>query len=285
MKPPTFLRVVGSDVGEHGPAGALVLALVRYVLDLPGERSGRILIDGEMWWQATYTEIGAAALGGMGKYSVGRIMVALVESGALLACQPRSAAGVQTRAYRPAKCDSAPPLTSRVRNRISPDLQSAKSQRGGANSQHPGANSQQGCCDSALSSSSVEELREELDEQGEGARAPAGHVLAAPLGDITPPDLFCPKHMPEGPKGESCPGCGDQRRINDRWNYSAIGAEYRHRQAVVDKAIPQGARAEAHEAGLRRLYSDPSRARTTAQILGQLPGPPQGALPPTGADD
>jgi hypothetical protein len=126
------------------------------VTDLDGEHNGRMCIDGDVWWQVSYADIGES-LGGIGRYSVRRIMLRLEEEGLLEQRTPSSPDGDQTKAYRiPSDlpmCDSATAVTS----------QSAESQRGVADSQ-------QGGCEIALSSSSVGELQK-FEEEGE--RPPA----------------------------------------------------------------------------------------------------------------
>jgi hypothetical protein len=60
---PEFLKVLRADVERVGLEGAHVLALIRYVTDLPGERNGRVTIGGDKWWQASYADIADALVG------------------------------------------------------------------------------------------------------------------------------------------------------------------------------------------------------------------------------
>ncbi|WP_264044755.1 hypothetical protein [Mycolicibacterium rhodesiae] len=144
-----------------------MLALIRYVTGLPGEHNGRLLIAGQMFWQVTHREIGYV-LGGLTRYTVGRIMSRLEEAGALECRTPGASGGDQTKAYRAAMCESAhPPLTSNVQNRNSPNQQCADSQQVAdlqcANLQGAVANLHTHLYESAHSSSSVE-LSEEPEE-------------------------------------------------------------------------------------------------------------------------
>jgi hypothetical protein len=96
---PRYLAVQHDDSERVGFIEAGLLALVRYVTGLPGEHNGRVEIDGEMWWQASYTEIGDA-LGGLSRKTVGRIVRKLEADGELSSCSPDSFNGDQTKAYR-----------------------------------------------------------------------------------------------------------------------------------------------------------------------------------------
>lgn len=96
---PEFIKTVPADVERIGVEAAYVLALVRYVTSFEGEYNGRRFIDGEMWWQASYADIGEAI--GLSAETVRRILTRhLVPKGELLSQNPKSSAGDQTKAYR-----------------------------------------------------------------------------------------------------------------------------------------------------------------------------------------
>jgi hypothetical protein len=60
MIQPEFNKSVPAEVRLYGANAQLVLALVRFATALDGEHNGRLLIDGEMWWRGSHTEIGEA---------------------------------------------------------------------------------------------------------------------------------------------------------------------------------------------------------------------------------
>jgi hypothetical protein len=249
---PKFLQVLPDDIARVGVGadGACVLALVRYVTSLDGEHNGRVRIDGEMWWRASYAEIGES-LGGVGLYSVRRIMLRLEEKGFLASRTPGISGGDQTKAYRTLSdqpmCDSATVVTSQCAN---PQGGVAESQGGVAESQGGVAESQGGGCESAHSSSSSEELKEELVEGGErGAEimpiadlVPANQTNAPlpylslgfvpsqsepTLGDITPPSRYCAKHQPSGLNAGKCWDCRSARDYRDQtWPITEDGRAY-----------------------------------------------------------
>ena len=95
---PPFLQVLRSDSERVGGDAARVLALIRYVTGLPGEHNGRVVIDGEMWWQASHADIGDA-LGDLRRKTVERIVRKLEAGGELMSCSPDSYSGNQTKAY------------------------------------------------------------------------------------------------------------------------------------------------------------------------------------------
>lgn len=99
MRPPEYLIVRPADIGRVGVLGAAILALVRFVTDLPGEANGRRLVDGAMWWRATHADIGQA-LGGVHRDSVRRTLIRLCEAGELLATAAESFYGDRAQAYR-----------------------------------------------------------------------------------------------------------------------------------------------------------------------------------------
>jgi hypothetical protein len=157
---PKFLPVLRDDAERVGVEAAYLLALVRYVTDLPGEHNGRIWIDGQMWWEATYPEI-AEALGGLGRDKVGRIIRKLESDGELASRQPDVFDGNQTKAYRIAEqpiCRSARQAEARA------NLHDPR-----APVHDPRANLHDPPCKSAHSSSSTEELSEETEETDDRA--------------------------------------------------------------------------------------------------------------------
>ncbi|MEO3757300.1 hypothetical protein ABGB19_03285 [Mycobacterium sp. B14F4] len=132
-----FLMVLPADVGRVGPAGAVILALVRFVT--AAEAYGdRLLIDGQVWWRASHAEIGKS-LGGVDRYSVQRAIKRLEETGELLSLLPGISGGDQTKAYRlPSDLpmgDFATALTSQcAESQRLPQWTSAETQRTSAES-------------------------------------------------------------------------------------------------------------------------------------------------------
>ena len=96
---PPYVRLFRDDVERVGRDAAHLLAVVRYVTGLPGEHNGRLWIDGEMWWSATYPEL-ADAMGDISSQKVGRIVRKLEAEGELSCRQPDVWDGNQTKAYR-----------------------------------------------------------------------------------------------------------------------------------------------------------------------------------------
>lgn len=255
--------VLTVDIGECGYDGACVLALVRYVTGMPEERNGRRLIDSEMWWQASYDEIGEA-LGGMSRHSVGRTVRRLESEKILLSKSIDTHNGDQTKAYRVAdqqraeshtgvdqQCaESHEPLTSNVRNRKGPVR----------NRTTPRAISHDPPCEIAHSIPSMEELKEEQEiERGERAQTrevalsgdtptPTAHlpaivdeeptVVDAELVDddqwwqrwTEPPPLWCKKH-PGG--GVVCSACINAEKVSKLWMNTPNGLAWQ-RQAEAN---------------------------------------------------
>jgi DNA-binding Lrp family transcriptional regulator len=80
---PNFLQVQPEDI-RYGYDGACVLALVRYVTGLSGERNGRRLIGGEMWWHTSQPDIAASLGGDVSHDSIRRTVKKLEAAGVLL---------------------------------------------------------------------------------------------------------------------------------------------------------------------------------------------------------
>lgn len=245
VKPPPFHRVLPDDIGAYGFDGACVLALVRYVTALTGERNGRRLVDGEMWWQASHAEIGTV-LGGGNRQSVGRAIRRLESDKALLSRFPDAVDGDQTKAYRVP--DDEPEKAA--------DQQCSFSHTGADQqcsdlNRYPTSNVQNrtGTCSNLntplfkneLSSSSVKELNKEGERSARGrepdepldvtavpepanALSPQslldenniidGELVDEPE-DPEPPE-YCAAHMPYG-TSESCRGCKTARINHEAW--------------------------------------------------------------------
>jgi hypothetical protein len=116
---PEFLMVSPAAYGRLG-GDAVALALIRYATSPRGSGHGRVVIDGETWWRASYTEIGDA-LGGVSRYTVRKIILRLVKNGELESLLEVRKDGDQTRAYRLASdqpsCGSDTASTSQVADR------------------------------------------------------------------------------------------------------------------------------------------------------------------------
>jgi hypothetical protein len=99
MKPPEFLRVLPADVGRVGALGACILALIRYMTALPGEASGRALIEEQTWWCASQDDIGQL-LGELDRKAAGRAICKLQSTGDLLAKPAERFYGDRAKVYR-----------------------------------------------------------------------------------------------------------------------------------------------------------------------------------------
>ena len=99
MKPPEFLKVLPADVGRVGALGACILALIRYMTALPGEASGRALIDEQTWWCASQDDIGQL-LGELDRKAAGRAILKLQSTGDLLAKPAERFYGDRAKVYR-----------------------------------------------------------------------------------------------------------------------------------------------------------------------------------------
>lgn len=98
--------VLPADVGRVGVLGAVILAAVRYMTGLPGEANGRRVIDGEIWWRASYDGI-AQAVGGVPVRTVGSTVSRLLETGDLTAIPVQDFYGDRAKAYRASDLPSA----------------------------------------------------------------------------------------------------------------------------------------------------------------------------------
>lgn len=226
---PKFVQVLRDDVQRVGVESAYVLALVRYVTALDGERNGRVVLEGTRWWQASYADIAESLGGAMSRYSVRRIMTRLEETEELMSRQPRICDGDQTKAYRipsdQPMCENATAVTS----------QSAESQQdspgGVAESAGGVAESQQGVLRNRTFFLPMEELKNK--ELGERERVPA---------PATDPPLVCSRH-PNGNDKDACVGCARIEREKGRlakadredWGRAAarVAAEREERQRVA----------------------------------------------------
>jgi hypothetical protein len=168
---PDFLKVLPADF-QYGYDGACVLALVRYVTALKGENNGRKVIEDAMWWHASHADIAASLDGQFSHDSIRRTVSKLESAGALLSRYMY--ADDRTKAYcvpeHPLR-ENASPLSTHYANSRNPN----------ANSRNPNAKSRNPLREIAFSSSSTEELKEELEEVGEGGTAPpviSGEVVS-----------------------------------------------------------------------------------------------------------
>jgi hypothetical protein len=84
---PHHLKVLPDDIGRVGLDGAVLLALIRYVTALTNAYSGRTMIDGEVWWLSSQTDIGTS-LGGVDRYTIMRLLSKLESVGELRVCVP-----------------------------------------------------------------------------------------------------------------------------------------------------------------------------------------------------
>src|ERR1700733_5464402 len=201
---PEFLKVLRADVDRVGLEGAHLLALIRYVTELRGERNGRIEIDGEMCWQASYGDI-ADGLGGTNSHKVGRLIRTLQGKCELIATAPGASAMDQTKAYR-VPCDlQCSPVKDEAQSDSS-DLNIAGHEcsdlKGTASNMNGSRFKSEHC-------SSIGEL-EERGEQSASAGEETGQPRdlpdrATPSHEISiePPKRTCPRH----PHSDTCPTC------------------------------------------------------------------------------
>lgn len=150
---PHHLKVLPDDVGRVGLDGAVVLALIRYVTALTNGYSGRMLIDDEIWWLTSQTDIGKS-LGGVDRYMVMRAISKLESVGELRVCVP-DVDNKRLKAYRLSEqqlCGSAHTVSSNC-----------------ADSHDDCADSHATMCDSAQFSMSLKNLNE-MNEPARGSR-------------------------------------------------------------------------------------------------------------------
>jgi hypothetical protein len=205
---PDFLKVLTADIARVDYDGAVVLALIRFVTNLDDETHGRVRIDGQIWWRASYAEIGE--LLGVDRYSIRRTLAKLEAGGSLLCRESR--ATDRTKAYRVADqslCENATGVSSHYADSQQPEPES-----GGAV-----ANSQQGCGGNATAGVADSQLALLNKEGGKevkegGARAGAREVTRAD--DHEPPPRVCLSHQPNG-TDEPCGRCKDARIAWEQW--------------------------------------------------------------------
>lgn len=179
---PEFLKVRRADMDRFGWLGAHILALIEYVQRLPGERNGRVSIDGETWWQASYADL-AESIGNTTRNSVWRKVGELGSAGVLRSCTPGCAKGSSkadtTKAYRvaPQRCDVSFHSCETESPVVSPQRDDPVSHR-----------------DDPVSAEGNLPLLGELEEGGEKA-----------LGSV--PDLVTPPICSDHPNGNSTTRC------------------------------------------------------------------------------
>ena len=212
-----FLKVLPDDIRQHGADGACVLALIRYATSFDGERNGRRLIDGEMWWVVTYAEI--AEVIGVSPATVKRIVLRLEASGDLLSDQPDMVKGDKTKAFRV-------PLTSKRSNCTVSDQQEVKmTPPRGQNDQTPEVKMTPPRGQNDLFYSSYRELEELREEEG-------GERALALAGDAAPRDPFaCPVHGYADP-GTPCPGCMNGRKEREKQEPRGVDAKVLYWQSL-----------------------------------------------------
>jgi len=95
---PEFLMVLPADVERLGGAdAAAVLALMRYATEFDDGRHGRLTIDGQVWWRASYADISAAT--GL-TYAAARWHTSKLEKACEVAVLTTFGGDDRTRVYR-----------------------------------------------------------------------------------------------------------------------------------------------------------------------------------------
>ena|GEM_PF-3675842 len=165
-----FLKVLPVEIGRHGADAACVLALIRYMTALPGERNGRRLIDGHIWWTATYADIGQAI--GLDRQKVGRAVRKLEDDQALLGSFTDAFKGNQTKAYRL-------PADQQNSNLNEPDQQNSNLNHGRSNMNHGEFKYEPPKFKYELSIPSIEELEEKREVTGQVVSGSQGRPSAS----------------------------------------------------------------------------------------------------------
>lgn len=116
-----FIKVVPAEVAQHGPAGAIVLAHIRYRCESDGP--GRVHRDGHRWWRVSLTHLAAEL--GLSRDAVYR---ALKRLGGVVVAKHLEASDDRTMAYRvAAACDATTSQIAESRNGSTSDI--AETQR------------------------------------------------------------------------------------------------------------------------------------------------------------
>jgi hypothetical protein len=236
---PEFNKSIPAEVRMYGANAALVLALVRYATALASEHNGRLLIDGEMWWRGSHTEIGEAT--GLTVDQVQRAVHKLESAGALPLLSRSFGDSDQSKAYR------VPDQPVREIAEV-PTSQYAKSRNTSAKSRTPERE--------IADCSSNRRTKEEGEEARRAVQSPLLHVVADSRNAPTPQNslsenntnghgsgkgydffgrpMYCPAHMPNDP-GKSCFGCRDVRLENERLDGERSRAVFEEAKQLREK--------------------------------------------------
>jgi hypothetical protein len=269
---PKFMQVQPDDL-RHGYDGACILALVRFVTDRDDVHNGRVRVDGETWWHTSQRDIAQSLDGHVSHDSVRRTLNNLEAVGALrsryVSADDRAKAyrvsdlSVRENASTVTSDDAKSPdpdANSRQVNGAAHDFQTssdlsvrenastvtsddAKSPDPDANSPDPDAISPHPRREFASCSSSVEELKKNLEKGENGAEVLHARAASDHAGDPAPPEpnLFCDDHMPDGPGKTKCGPCGDQRRKHKRWDKAEAERKFnKAMQSFDEKAQRNG---------------------------------------------
>jgi hypothetical protein len=303
---PQFLQVLTDDIARVGESAACVLALVRYVTALDDEHNGRVLIDGEVWWRASHTDIGDA-LGGVGHDRVRGVLRRLSAGGALEVRPAADGQSVRMMAYRLPTSKRETAFTS------SPEV-NAETDRSKRETRRSKRETTSEVNAKPRFPLLTKELSKEGKEGGERAREapapltapaptadtlPANHSNGPPplpyvpsaeepeLGGITPPSRYCDQHQPSGTDG-NCRRCGDARTYRTEiWPTTPQGRAYIQFQSTVTTMAQRQGRHDARFAGLAALSgrSIEEQKNRAVNLFKNAPRPgPLGARRPDAID-
>jgi hypothetical protein len=211
---PDFLKVLRGDVDRVGLEGAHLLALIRYVTDLPGERNGRRKIDGHMCWLASYAAI-ADALGGTNSQKVGRLIRALQGKCELIGTAPDASDMDQTKAYRVPRDPQCSPVKDEGHSDNS-DLNIAGHECSDLNGTGSPVNGYRFKSEHSSSIGELGELGERAasaDERSDERRNGSPHATALNGIPIEPPKRACKRY----PHSEPCGTCASDNRAYEAW--------------------------------------------------------------------
>lgn len=208
---PEFLKFVPADAERVGMIGALILALVRFRVELPDEKNGRVVVDGVTWWRASHADISDELGGDISSRTVGRVIGELVDSEQLLAIHGGAFYGDRAKRYRLPdqpfdKSDSSngqPFDKSDVRHPTKATDDIGHNRQMFLSPENEGEERE-----NASTEVADHEPREQRTRNADSA-----------FGDIEPPE-FCDDHMPNG-TGDSCPACKIRRKHLERWREAA----------------------------------------------------------------
>lgn len=196
-----FIRVVPSEVEQHGPAAAIVLAHIRFRCASDGP--GRIQREGHRWWRVTQTDLGREV--GLTRKAV---MAALQALGEAVSAKHFPPLANQSRAYR--LVESADALTSQC-----PDLDRADQPVSGFGQPESeiGLSSVRNGTDPCPDSDTALPI-ENLEKEGEaaGSRQAAAPPPSSKQSANGKPTYHprCPNHI-HVERPPACPGCRDAR--------------------------------------------------------------------------